>query len=153
MSVHIHTMRSYVRVAFALALMFTLLAQVYPPRSEESELAAVTGRVTWGDHPLDGTWVVFEEAAPRGHLAFGEIHADGSFRTQIWGGFGREGTVPGTYRVRFVSAPRETPEARDDGGSLPSQASGILVHVAQGWNHFEFTLPDPGKGRTLAQHL
>ncbi len=151
MPVHIHTLRSYVAGALGVILAVSLLRGAYTPTSE-FELVPVSGRVTCGTHPLGGMWVVFEEDTPRGLTACGRIKEDGSFRMQPWGEFDRDGMPAGTYRVHFIGHPSSTPEWSVNSKYQDAATSGLLVHVGPDWEDIVFTLPDTGRGPTLAQH-
>jgi hypothetical protein len=153
MNVHIHTMRSYCQKVLSLILIVILLGWAYALRSGDIELAKVTGRVTSGGHPLGGMWVMFLEDGPRGFTAAGMAQADGSFRMRPWGRIGRDGVAPGTYRVYFIpKTPGATMSAVDVKYQNPA-TSDLLVHVGPAWNDFAFSLPQPGRGPTLAQLL
>jgi hypothetical protein len=152
MYVHLHTMRSCCSGALGLILAAFLLHWAYTPPPEEFELFPVTGRVTYGGRPLGGTWVVFEEEGRRGFTACSELRPDGSFRMDSWGQFNRDGIPTGTYKVFFAGSTLDAPETPIDPKYQDPRTSGLLVHVRPDWNDFVFSLPDPGRGPTLAQH-
>ena len=143
MPFHIHTLRASCAGALGVMLAVILLGWAYSP-AEEYPLAPVTGRVTCGDHPLGGMWVLFEEDAPRGFTACAEIRPDGSFRMQPWGTFDREGVKPGTYRVRFVGHPLDAVAVPVAPRYRSTATSGLLVHIGPSWNDVEFSLTDRG---------
>ncbi len=153
MSVHIHTTRSYCAGALGLILAAVLLGWVYAPRVSKIELGVVIGRATCGGCPIAGTWVVFQTPDSRAYMACGLVHADGSFRMQPWDNFDGEGLATGTYRVYILtgnspSAPRYPIDAR----YRAPETSDLLVHVGPAWNDVVLSLPDAGRGPTLAQH-
>ena len=143
MPVHIHTLRASCAGALGVILAAILLNWAYSP-AEESRLVPVTGRVTCGDPPLGGMWVMFEEDAPRGFTACAEIRPDGSFRMQPWGNFDHEGVRPGNYRVRFVGRPLAAVAVPVAPKYQSTATSGLLVHVGPAWNEMRFSLPDHG---------
>jgi hypothetical protein len=152
MTVHVHTLRAYCCGALGVGLAVILLGWAYAPRSGESVLAKVTGRVTCEGHPLGGMWVIFTDTGPRDFTACGPVHADGSFRLSPWGNSSRDGVPPGTYRVYFIQDPTAVLRSSVDEKYRNPRTSDLLAHVGPGWNDFAFSLPRPGRGPTLAQH-
>jgi hypothetical protein len=152
MSVHIHTMRKYCAGAFGVILAAILLHSAYVP-TPEIPLVAVTGQATSGGHPLGGLWVVFQEDAPRGFTACAQVQKDGSFRMMPWGNFARNGVAPGTYHVFFAGSPWAIQETPVDPKYRDPGKSDLVVHVGSTWNEIMLTLPVPGRGSTLVQHL
>jgi hypothetical protein len=128
-----------------------LLGWAYAP-TREFELAAVTGRVTCGGHPLGEMEIVFLPADERGLNGAGVVHPDGSFLVRTLNHPGNEGLVPGKYRVCFSTFTSAAAGSSVDRKYQHPQTSGLLVQVLPGSNEFVFSLPEPGLDPTLAQH-
>jgi hypothetical protein len=145
----IRTIRSVCAVAIGVILAAFSLGHAYAPPRGEFELAAVTGRVTCGGHPLGGMLVMFDQINPPGYIAASPVMADGSFRMETRH---HSGLVPGTYRVSFHPEPPDAPEPTIDPKYRDSRTSGLLVHIEPGWNEVMFSLPGAGRGPILPSH-
>ncbi len=141
MPLHIHSIRSWCAAALAAIPAVILYCGAYGPPRAESELATVTGHVTRGGQPLGGMWIVFEEAGPHGRESYGALQPDGTFRVHPRDSLGRDGAVPATYRVYFLSRSPGAPKSLVAPAYLKARTSGLVVRVEPGWNEFSFTLP------------
>ncbi len=87
---------------FLLALAL-LMPIVGCGRQANSEIAPVSGKVSYQGRPLHTGIIVFSPDSARGNsgeLARAEIQADGSYRLQSGD---RAGTLPGCYRVTVMA--------------------------------------------------
>jgi hypothetical protein len=138
----IHTMRSCCGGALVVIPVIVLLGHVYAPRPGDFDLATVTGRVTFGGHPVIGISAIFLATDPHGYMTACPVRADGTFRMEPRD---RTGLVPGTYRVCFVLDGPGAPDPRVAPRYQDPRASDLLVHVGPGWNDIALSLPEPGR--------
>jgi hypothetical protein len=134
-NVHLHTARKYFGYSLGLGFVSVLLPLAAVPASPTTELASVTGQVTYEGRPVSGMLICFDVGDTHLHSAYDMLAADGSFclQTKIAG----DGAAPGKYRVHLYPAGGDA--------SLPAKyrdpdTSALQIEVARDWNHFQIEL-------------
>ena len=139
MSAHIHTLRMWCAAAPVLVPALLMLGWALLPRSTDSELAQVTGRVTCAGRPFSGS-IYFLPLNDGAASAIGLVKPDGSFQLYLNGDWNRRGAVPGTYRV--VVRPRLPKKTMSHVVCKyeDPQTSDLQVDVGPDWNHVRLNL-------------
>ena len=136
MSVHLHRTRQWTAwtlTAIALSpFAFCFGSSEFGP---EVPLSPVDGRMTIGGH-LPGQLAICLDNGPY-HVACGWLKADGSFRLSDLRWY-EGGVVPGTYHAHLFT--------HSQGPHIPlkyreAKTSGIVIHIAPGWNGLSIDLP------------
>jgi hypothetical protein len=138
-SAHIHTMRSWCARTLVLVPVPLLLGWTLASGSHDRKLAQVSGQVISADRPCAGA-IYFVPEDQGGTAAMGPLEADGTFQLYFNGLSGRRGALPGRYRLVVYSRVSGGTAARAGGKLGEPRATGVLVAVEPGWNHFRIDL-------------